>query len=115
MAWLKGSSVSSRLRLLPVAAAITRPPSYLMHVLLQIRSMFMFELERTPAELVYGISSRFPGNFLPATTYPASSPFYYVQDLREFFIHLRSTPPLASSARAVFVSQDLTACTHPLV
>lgn len=89
--------------------------TFLPYVLLRIRSTFKPDLKGTPAELVYGTTLRLPGDFLAAPLHPAPSPSDYVHDLREFFRHIRPTSPRASSTRPIFVSRDLTTCTHVFV
>lgn len=82
-------------------------------VLLGIRSTYKQDLHCTSAELVYGAPLRLPGEFFEAPKTSASLPSHtYLENLREIFQQLQPTPPRLPSSRRVFVSQDLTTCTH---
>ncbi|XP_077551929.1 uncharacterized protein LOC144166220 [Haemaphysalis longicornis] len=82
-------------------------------VLLGLRSAFKTDLRCTSAELVHGCSLRLPGDFLtPPPADGPSDPAGYVADLRRLFEHIRPVIPRQRSDHSVFVSQDLSSCTH---
>lgn len=82
-------------------------------VLLGLRSAFKADLHCTSAELVYGCPLRLPGDLLtPPPADGPSDPAGYVADLRRLFEQIRPVLPRQRSDHSVFVSQDLSSCTH---
>lgn len=85
-------------------------------VLLGLRSAFKADLHCTSAELVYGCPLRLPGDLLtPPPADGPSDPAGYVADLRRLFEQIRPVLPRQRSDHSVFVSQDLSSCTHVFV
>ena len=81
-------------------------------VLLGIRSSLKEDIGCTAAELVYGCQLRLPGEFLSGSASDASSsPADLASRLRATMAELRPTSPRPGS-RQIFVSQDLSDCTH---
>lgn len=87
---------------------------HLPFVLLGTRSAFKTDLKCTSAELVYGSPLRLPGEFFDTSEDIVPQP-QYLDDLRRSIQELQPTPPRFPSSRKVFVSQELTTCTHAFV
>ena len=83
-------------------------------VLLGIRSSLKIDLGHCSAELVYGTTLKLPGELLASTPQPECSVRDYASTLKNWMNDLQPTQPRSSSAR-VFVSQDLSECTHVFV
>lgn len=72
------------------------------------------DIKCTPAELVFGKTTRLPGEFFHATPAPADEA-EFANKLRKTMRELQPTPASNHSARAVFVHHDLNSCTHVFI
>lgn len=86
-------------------------------ILLGIRASFKEDIGATTAELVYGSTLRLPGEFFRSSissNHPTCSEF--LRQIREHIQSLRPVPASNHSAQQnVFVSKELTTCTHVFV
>ena len=85
-------------------------------VLLGIRTAVKGDLQCSAAELVYGTTLRLPGDFfqssVPPTAFDAAA---FVKDLKEAMHKLKPTPVRPQPQRNVYVSDDLSSCSHVFV
>lgn len=80
-------------------------------VLLGLRTAYKEDLKCTPAELVYGINLRLPGEFFFDDDLP-SDPHLFVEKFRRDMQQLRATPGSHHRKDSVFIHKDLTSCSH---
>lgn len=83
-------------------------------VLLGIRSAFKADLQATAAQLVYGTSLRLPGTFFINDNVHLDSSTY-VQEMMSHMQSLKPVPARHAKNTKIFVSPDLTDCTHVFV
>lgn len=80
-------------------------------ILLGFRAAWKEELKATTAEMVYGTPIRLPGEFLSPSP-GIADPATFLGKLKETMQKLLPPPPRQQTHRAVFVSKDLSTCTH---
>lgn len=83
--------------------------------MLGLRTTYKPDLKCSAAELVYGTTLRLLGEFFEPSVYPPSDTNDYASRLRAVMDSIRPTPTRHCSSRAVFVSPDLSSCTHVFV
>lgn len=80
-------------------------------ILLGFRAAWKEDLQAATAEMLYGAPIRLPGEFLcPSTNSPDPSTF--IDKLREVMQQLLPPPSQFYGQQAVFVSKDLSTCSH---
>ncbi|XP_076065023.1 uncharacterized protein LOC143039056 [Oratosquilla oratoria] len=85
-------------------------------VLLGIRTSLKVDIGYSPAELVFGITLRLPGEFVADVPHSNScTPHDFAVQLKETMAKLHPVPPLHAKSPRTFVSQDLLQCTHVFV
>ena len=77
-------------------------------VLLGLRSAWKEGPENTPAELLYGISLRLPGQFIPGAEVPPNEPMSsFISSFQARMRSIRPVPPLHHSHPASYVPASL--------
>lgn len=87
---------------------------YLPTVLLGLRTSFKQDIKATAAELVYGSTLRFPGEFFD-TEDPPTDPQVFVEKLRTHMRQLRAQPTAHHIKPRPFIHKDLQTCSHVFV
>ncbi|XP_046407466.1 uncharacterized protein LOC124172105 [Ischnura elegans] len=82
-------------------------------ILLGFRSALKEDLQATPAELVYGVPLRLPGEFLSPTSGP--NPTYFTSQLREHFRGPSPRPAARHGTRHAFIFKNLPSASHVFV
>lgn len=83
-------------------------------VLLGLRAAIREDFGTTSAELVYGETIKLPGDFIQkSNNFSCQSEF--VSDLRKIFEKLQPTPPSHHNKERIFISKNLSDCSHVLV
>jgi len=80
-------------------------------VLLALSSVIKPDLGCSPAEMVYGITLRLPGEFFHSVQ-PEPRTLDLIHALKESMLMIRPTPGTDHSKRAIFVSEQLSTTTH---
>ncbi|XP_050072713.1 uncharacterized protein LOC126560804 [Anopheles maculipalpis] len=94
----------------------SRWSEYLPLILLGLRTTFISDISASPAELVYGTTLTIPAEFFNEKPLPlVSDQSEFVRTLREAMNSIRPTRTAWHSYRTVFVSPDLSKCTHVFV
>lgn len=91
--------------------ATTKWTQILPTVLLGLRSCYKEELKASPAEFLYGLPLRVPGEFFTHEDPPAD-PHFFLEDFR---VHIRNVKPVPAShhcKQKTFCYKDLYTCTH---
>ena len=86
-------------------------PDLLPVVLLGLRTAYKEDLQASPAEMLYGMSLRLPGEFF-VTNSTSASPRDFVGSLRQLFSDVKAVPASRHSKQHPFVFKDLQNCTH---
>ena len=84
-------------------------------VLLGNRTALKSDLQCSTAELVYGTTLRLPGEFFQISSNALPDPTTFVARLRDAMRDLRATPVRTQTQRNVYVSKDLSSCTHVFI
>lgn len=85
-------------------------------VLLGIRTAIKQDLYCTTAELVYGTTLHLPGQFFSnSQTVGTPDPTEYVTRLKSSMTQLKATPTRISNRHNIYVSKELSTCTHVFV
>lgn len=85
-------------------------------VMLGIRTSLKSDLGCSTAEMVYGTPLRIPGEFLtPTTNTETTTAEDYASRLRSSFEKLRPVPTRQRNSRKVFLSPELSRCTHVFI
>lgn len=86
-------------------------PDTLPTVMLGLRTALKEDLQVSPAELVFGVTLRIPGDFF-AVPERTISQTVYARELRQLFRALKPAPASNHSSHKPFVYPDLQSCTH---
>lgn len=81
-------------------------------VMLGLRAACRTDSGFSAAELVYGQTLRLPGEFFQTSDQRISDQHIFLEQLRKCMSRLRPNPRAVSGSRKIFVSKDLSKCSH---
>ena len=84
-------------------------------VMLGIRTALKAEMGCTSAELVYGTTLWFPGEFFDSSPYAVPDPVSHITQLKDAMRKLRAHPPHEQQPRKTHISNALSCCMHVFI